>query len=175
MSSRINPTLFDKLVADLELDGLRVDGEDVTGLDRSLRFYTVPRLERFNEAALRATVLRELNWLLNTTSFGSAQDLSQAPEVATSALNYGLGDLTGKLLTRQAVHARARDMREAILRYEPRVDRRSLDVEADLTRERANSVGFTIRGDVTTAVRALPVEFRTDVEIDTGAVTLWGE
>jgi len=120
-------------------------------------------------------VLRELNWLLNTTSFGSAQDLSQAPEVATSALNYGLGDLTGKLLTRQAVHARARDMREAILRYEPRVDRRSLDVEADLTRERANSVGFTIRGDVTTAVRALPVEFRTDVEIDTGAVTLWGE
>ncbi len=175
MSSRINPTLFDKLVADLELDGLRDDGEDLTGLDRSLRFYTVPRLERFNEAALRATVLRELNWLLNTTSLASAQDLTQAPEVTTSTLNYGLGDLTGKLLSRQAVQARARDLREAILRYEPRVDRRSLDVEVDLAHERANSVGFTIRGDVTTAVRALPVEFRTDVEIDTGAVTLWGD
>ena len=124
---------------------------------------------------MRATVLRELNWLLNTTSFGSVQDLAQAPEVATSTLNYGLGDLTGKLLTRQAVQSRARDMREAIQRYEPRVDRHSLDVEADPARERANSVGFTIRGDIATAVRALPVEFRTDVEIDTGAVTLWGE
>jgi len=174
MSSRINPTLFDKLVADLELDGLRDDGADLTGLDRSLRFYTVPRLERFNEAALRATVLRELNWLLNTTSFASAQDLGQAPEVLTSTLNYGLGDLTGKLLTRQAVQARARDMREAILRFEPRVERRSLDVDVDLTRERANSVSFTIRGDLTTAVQVMPVEFRTDVEIDTGAVTLWG-
>jgi type VI secretion system protein ImpF len=175
MSSRINPTLFDKLVADLELDGLRDDGEELTGLDRSIRFYTVPRLERFNEAALRATLLRELNWLLNTTSLASARDLTQAPEVVTSTLNYGLGDLTGKLLTRQAVQVRARDMRQAILRYEPRVDRRSLDVEVDVSRERANSVGFTIRGDVSTAVRALPVEFRTDVEIDTGAITLWGE
>jgi type VI secretion system protein ImpF len=175
MTSRINPTLFDRLVADLELDGLRDDGEDMVGLDRSLRFYTVPRIERFNEAALRATVLRELNWLLNTTNLAAVQDLTEAPEVATSTLNYGLGDLTGTLLHRQGVQARAREMREAIGRFEPRVDRRSLEVEADLTRERANSVSFVIRGDLITAVQALPVEFRTDVEIDTGAATLWND
>ncbi|USI74903.1 type VI secretion system baseplate subunit TssE [Sphingomonas morindae] len=172
--SRINPSLFDKLVADLELDGLRDDDAEITGLDRAPRFYTVPRLERFSEAALRATVLRELNWLFNTTSLASAQDLDQAPEVARSVLNYGLADLTGKLLTRQSVQARARDMREAILRFEPRVERRSLDVDVDGGHARANSIAFTIRGDLTTAVRALPVEFRTDVEIDTGAATIWG-
>jgi len=175
VTSRIDPTLFDKLVADLELDGLRDDGEGVIGLDRSLRFYTVPRIERFNEGALRATVLRELNWLLNTTNLAAVQDLSAAPEVATSTLNYGLGDLTGKLMHRQGVQARAREMREAIGRFEPRVDRRSLDVETDVSANRANSIGFVIRGDLSTAVRALPVEFRTDVEIDTGAATLWSD
>jgi type VI secretion system protein ImpF len=175
MTSRINPTLFDKLVADLELDGLRDDGEAQAGLDRALRFYTVPRIERFNEAALRATVLRELNWLLNTTSFAAVQDLSHAPEVVTSTLNYGLGDLTGTLLTRTAVHARAREMRETIGRFEPRIDRGSLEIEVDVGHVRANSVAFVIRGDVTTAVQALPVEFRTEVEIDTGATTLWSD
>jgi len=175
VTGRASPTLFDKLVADLEMDGLRDDGENTNGVDRSLRFYTVPRLERFNEAALRATVLRELNWLLNTINLGAVQDLSTAPEVVTSTLNYGLGDLTGKLLHRQGVQLRGREMREAIARFEPRVDRQTLDVEVDVPAKRANSVGFVIRGDVTSAVQALPVEFRTDVEIDTGAATLWGD
>jgi type VI secretion system protein ImpF len=179
MSSRINPTLFDKLVADLEVagpevDDLRDDGKEMSGFDRSsLRFYTVARIERFNEAALRATVLRELNWLLNTTNLAAVQDLSAVPEVATSTLNYGLGDLTGRLLTRSGVQARAREMREAIARFEPRIERRSLVVESDATRTRPNSVGFVIRGDLTPAVQAFPVEFRTDVEVDTGTTTLW--
>lgn len=175
MTIGAEPTLFDKLVADLELDGLRDDATDIGGIDRSLRYYAVPQLERFNEAALRATVLRELNWLLNTTNLEALQDLSSAPEVVTSTLNYGLGDLTGKLLHRQGVKARAREIREAIVRFEPRVERSSLEVEADVAAQRANSVGFVIRGDVISAVQALPVEFRTDVEVDTGAATLWAD
>lgn len=171
MTQRINPTLFDKLVADLEMDGLRDESVEVRGMDRtSLRFYTVPRIERFNEAALRTTVLRELNWLLNTISLASAEDLSAAPEVASSVLNYGLADLTGSLLTRPGVQSRAREMREAVARFEPRVARGSLEVEVDPDRTRASSVGFVIRGDLISAVAALPVEFRSDVEIETGAV-----
>lgn len=171
--ARINPTLFDKLVADLELDGLRSDAEEIDGLDRSLRFYAVPRIERFNEKALRLTVLRELNWLLNTTNLSALEDLSDYPEVATSTLNYGLADLTGKLLQRQELKVRAREIREAVRRFEPRVDRKSLDVEVDPSRERFNSVGFVIRGDLSTALQAMPVEFRTEVEIDTGSASLW--
>lgn len=172
--TRANPTLFDKLVADLELDGLRSDSEEVSAIDRaSLRYYSVPRIERFNEAALRATVLRELNWLLNTTNLAAVQDLSAVPEVATSTLNYGLGDLTGRLLARAGVQARAREMRQSIAAFEPRVARASLDVQPEPDRERPHRIGFVIRGDLTTAARALPVVFRSDVEIDTGAVELW--
>ncbi|MDF0487854.1 type VI secretion system baseplate subunit TssE [Sphingomonas sp. H39-1-10] len=174
--TRANPTLFDKLVADLELDGLRSDAEEVGAIDRaSLRYYTVPRIERFNEAALRATVLRELNWLLNTTNLAAVQDLSSVPEVAASTLNYGLGDLTGRLLTRPGVQARAREMRQCIAAFEPRVARASLDVQPDTDRGRPHRIGFVIRGDLTAAARALPVVFRSDFEIDTGAVELWSE
>lgn len=172
MTPRIDPTLFDKLVADSGLDSVR-DGDTGSATIElgGTRFHTVPRIERFNEGALRSTLLRELGWLLNTTNLAAVQDLSTAPEVATSTLNYGLGDLSGTLLTRNGVQVRARDMREAILRFEPRVDRGSLVVEPSLEPSRANSVSFVIRGDVTAAIQAMPVEIRTDVEVDTGAAS----
>lgn len=165
MNAGINPTLFDKLIADSQADESLAD-------DRAgARFQVVPRIERFNEAALRATLLRELGWLLNTTNLGAVQDLSGTPEVASSVLNYGLGGLSGTLLTRETVRTRAREMREAIVRYEPRVDRASLEVEAETESPRPNRIGFVIRGDIVEAVMAMPVEIRTDVEVDTGAAS----
>lgn len=173
MAARINPTLFDKLVADLSMDGLRDDPEARDEVSRStMRFYTVPRIERFNEAALRATVLRELNWILNTTNLASVEDLEPYPEVETSVLNYGVHDMAGKLLQRRAIQGRARDIRDAIRNYEPRIDPQKLDVDPMTSTDKPNAVTFVIRGDVTTAVNAMPVEFKTDVEVDTGAATL---
>lgn len=173
--ARLNPTLFDKLVADLEIEGLReVDkGRTIADASRSnLRFYTVPRIERFNEAALRATVRRELNWILNTTNLESVEDLEPYPQVKTSVLNYGVRDLAGKALSVRVVQARGRQIRDAIRAFEPRMDPNQLEVESLATPERENSVTYIIRGDVTTAVQAMPVEFKTDVELDTAAVTL---
>lgn len=170
---RITPTLFDRLIADTGYD---LAGEDsaVRGEERSAdaRFHKVPPMGRFNEAALRATLLRDLGWLLNTVNLEAVQDLSHAPEVRTSTLNYGLGDLSGTLLTGSGIQARARDIRKAIIRYEPRVERGSLEVEPSFEQARPNSVGFIIRGDVTAAVQAMPVEIRTDVEVDTGAASV---
>ena len=172
MAPRINPTLFDKLVADLDMEGLREKAEMAEPEHSSLRFYSVPKIERFNEAALRTTVLRELNWILNTTSLSSVEDLSAAPEVATSVLNYGVPDMAGKLLERRAVQTRAREIRDAIRRFEPRIDPHRLDVSVATASAKPTAVTFVIRGDVTSAVKALPVEFKTDVEVDTGAATL---
>ncbi len=172
---RLNPTLFDKLVADLELDGLRADTDEMeaSGSSRSnLRFYTVPRIERFNEGALRATVRRELNWILNTTNLASVEDLEPYPEVKVSVLNYGVPDLAGKALTPRVVQGRARDIRDAIRIFEPRMDPNHLDVEPLSSTERVNAITYVIRGDITAAVQAMPVEFKTDIEVDTAAVVL---
>lgn len=171
MKPRIDPTLFDKLVADSEIGGLPDTASGRASIAVGGRFQSVPKTQRFNEAALRATLLRELAALLNTTNLAAAQDLSSAPEVMTSTLNYGLGDLSGTLLTRDGVQQRAREMREAIMRFEPRIAPGTLEVEPAEEGRRPNSIGFVIRGDLTAAVQAMPVVIRTDVDVDTGAVS----
>jgi type VI secretion system protein ImpF len=171
--SRLNPTLFDKLVADSDISGLR--GEEIDKIEESratMRFYSVPRLERFNESALRATVRRELAWLLNTTHLGSVIDLEDYPHVQTSVLNYGIPDMSGKTLERRLVLQRARDIRSAIRAFEPRIDEKSLIVEPVDSTERENSITYIIHGDVSSAVKAVPVKFRTDFEADTAAATV---
>lgn len=175
MASRFNPTLFDKLAAGTVLDGGSETAAAGAALDRSnLRVYSAPRVERFNEAALRTTVLRELHWLLNTTNFAAAQSLDGCAAVASSVLNYGLGDLSGKLLHRQAIDDRAHEMRRAVQLFEPRIATDSVTVEPAQEDARPNVVSFIIRGDISAALAATDVEVRTDVEIDTGAVVLSG-
>lgn len=172
---RLNPTLFDKLVADLELDGLRESDNPAAGAESSrttMRFYTVPRIARFNESALRATVRRELNWILNTTNLATVEDLTPYPQVKTSVLNYGVPDLAGKALTPRVIQERAKQISAAIIAFEPRMDPRHLEVEPLRAVERENAVTFIIRGDITAAVHAMPVEFKTDIELDTASVIL---
>ncbi|HEY7901401.1 MAG TPA: type VI secretion system baseplate subunit TssE [Caulobacteraceae bacterium] len=171
--SRINPTLFDKLVSGLDMQGFDEPESGRGEASRStMRYYSAPRVDRFNERALRQTVMRELNWLLNTTSLESLEDLEPYPQVRTSVLNYGVRDLAGKTLTRSVVAGRAKQIRDAIRAFEPRLEPTQLDVEALTTTERENAVTYVIRGDVVSAVQAMPVEFKTDVELDTAAVTL---
>ena len=166
MKNLVTPTLFDKLVADHE--GGALTGHDTARSDVKA---SMPGQERRNASSVRATVLRELDWLLNTTNFSAAHDLALHPQVVTSVLNYGLGELAGKLLDRRHLVLRARDIRDAVVRFEPRIVPASLSVEPGVS-ARASAITFTIRGDVSQAAAALPVAFRTDVEIDTGAVTL---
>lgn len=171
--SRLNPTIFDKLVADNDLAGLR--GQEIDKIEESreaMRYYSVPRLERFNEAALRATVRREIAWLLNTTHLAAAIDLDDYPHVQSSVLNYGVADLSGKSVNRRLIIQRARDIRNAIRVFEPRIKESTLSVEPVESVERENSVTYIIHGDVTSAVKALPVKFRTDIEADSAAATV---
>src|SRR6202020_2094407 len=117
----------------------------------------------------------DLSWLLITANFGADEDLTPYPEVRTSVLNYGVPDLAGKTLTKRVIQGRAREIRDAIRAFEPRLDPRRLEVEAVSETEKENAVTYVIRGDVTAAVQAMPVEFRTDIEVDTASVTFRGQ
>jgi type VI secretion system protein ImpF len=170
---RLNPTLFDKLVADNEISGLRgAELENLESRRDSQNFFSVPHIERFNENALRATVRRELAWLLNSTNLGAVIDLEPYPHVQTSVLNYGVPDFAGKALDGRIVQQRARDIRNAVRTFEPRMDPDSVMVEVSDRMEREQAITFVIHGDVRSAVRAIPVKFRTDVELDTAATTV---
>ncbi|MFD1951483.1 type VI secretion system baseplate subunit TssE [Sphingomonas arantia] len=167
--------MFDKLVAENGLSGWSDGDAGRAAVIGGRPSRAVPKAARLNEASLRTTLLRELTALLNTTNLHAVQDLSSVPEVMTSTLNYGLGDLSGTLLTRNGVQTRARDMREAITRFEPRIERGTLEVEPAEEASRPNSISFIIRGDVAAAVQAMPVEIRTDVDVDTGAAFFEGQ
>jgi type VI secretion system protein ImpF len=173
VTQRLTPTLYDKLVADLEISGLRDMSDETPDVSREkFRYYSVPRLERFTEAALRATIRRDLAWLLNTTNIESLVDLEPYPRVAESVLNYGLTDLAGRTLNRRAVLARAREIRRAIRLFEPRLSREGLTVDPVDDDSDPHALTFLIQGDITAAAAVMPVKFRTEVETETLSVNV---
>lgn len=169
---KLNPTLFDKLVVDSRaLDLLEPGRAEIVSLDTAatqLSLGSSSTIERFNEKALRGTIRRELNWLLNTTQMDAAQSLDDYPEVKSSVLNYGVPDLTGRASILAAVQTRSDQIHEAIRLFEPRINPETLSVEIGSS-SRDYAVSFVIRGDVVSAVKAMPVQYVADLEAETGA------
>jgi type VI secretion system protein ImpF len=167
--ARLTPTLFDKLVADVEISGLQ-STDDAGVTNEVMRYYPVPEINRFGEAALRATVKRDLAWLLNTTQFGAGGELEGYPEVETSVLNYGVPDLAGRSLHTRTILDRAREIRNAIRIFETRIDAESLVVEPVAGDEKPNTIVFLIHAEINSGFRPVPVQYRTEVEADTASV-----
>src|SRR4051812_41293943 len=101
--ARLQPSLLDRLT-DFEPSS--------TSESRERRVLSLPQL--------RAAVLRDLVWLLNTAR-QLPEELEGFKEVEKSVLNYGVSSLTG----RRASSLRASDVEamlvSAIERYEPRI------------------------------------------------------
>jgi type VI secretion system protein ImpF len=76
--------------------------------------------------SLRRSVLRDLAWLLNSTSLESTQNLDGFERVRRSVVNYGLPALAGSGAV-DPVHIE-RHIREAIVRFEPRIAADSVEV-----------------------------------------------
>ncbi len=171
VGERINPSLFDKLSADLDMPGLREDSAMAEMSRETMQRFSVPRLERFNDTALRETVKRDLAWLLNTVNMATGVNLEAYPHVQTSVLNFGVADLTGKASSHHVTLQRGRDIQTAIKTFEPRIDARSLKVEP-VAQERENRTTYVIHADITAAVNAMPISFKTDVEADTSTITI---
>ena len=168
---KLNPSLFDKLTLDDRVTSILDDGADGQGAAPGatlLRLKPASQVERFNESAMRGSVRRELNWLLNTVNLNAVHDLERYPQVKTSVLNYGLPDLTGRVSTKASVQLRAADIAESIKIFEPRLDPAKLEVEASPDVGVDNAIKYVIRGDIVSAVRAMPVQFYAAVEVETG-------
>ncbi|WP_230558731.1 type VI secretion system baseplate subunit TssE [Sphingomonas segetis] len=167
--ARLTPTIFDKLVADVEISGLKAtETPDVMG--EMMRHYPIPEIKRFGEAALRATVKRDLAWLLNTTQFGARGELEGYPQVQTSVLNYGVPDLAGRSLHSRTILDRAREIRNAIRVFETRLEPESLVVEPLASKDKPNAIVFLIHAEISSTLRPVPVQFRTELEADTASV-----
>lgn len=169
---RQTPSLFDKLSSGSDMFGLT----DEAGTDRSrhdagrsaMQLYATADIQRFNLAAMRNSIRRDLFWLFNTVNFEASHDLSRFPEVRTSVLNFGVPDLAGKAVSPQVRNERANQLKDAILTFEPRIEATTLVIEERGDGERDNSMSFEITGDIGDAASALPVRYITDIELDSG-------
>lgn len=120
---RVQPSLLDRLTDDDPAN--RREAQDMRG---------------FSLVRLREAVLRDLSWLMNASHLAAAQDLRPYPHVAASVLNYGIPPTTGRAKAGIDPAALARQVRTALLHFEPRLLPDSLKVS--VTRETTSDGAF---------------------------------
>jgi len=120
---------------------------------------------------LKASVLRDLTWLLNTTSLLDAATTRLTP-AGTSVVNYGLPALAGNSVSNIDIGALESLIYQAIATYEPRILRSSLRVRAHVGPDEMNhnALSFEIEGDLWAQPAALPLLLRTDLDLESGHV-----
>src|SRR5689334_19267406 len=116
------------------------------------------------EPVLRREVWRDLEALLNTIALESSVDMTDAPRVRKSILNFGIPDVSDRTIDEAAVSKIPDEIKTAILNYEPRLAADTLHVERDMTVDTAElKVRFIVRADLICEPVHVPVEFVADV------------
>lgn len=157
-SDRLQPALLDRLVDD-----------EPEKLQETLQFSVV------SKGRLKRTVLRDLSWLLNTTSHHTDTQLDDYPQVKKSVINYGIPVLSGKNFSSTDWRDLERQIHEAVIFFEPRILPDSLKIAAIVPEDMLghhNLLQFEVRGELWSI--PLPVELliRTQLDLETGYVKL---
>ena len=124
---------------------------------------------------LRQSVLRDLAWLFNATRLETGSELSGAPYVRGSVVNFGLPALSGGTASSLDLTELARAVREAILTFEPRILPATLQITTLLDAgglDHHNVIGVEIHGELW--AQPVPLEFlvRTEFDLETGKVQI---
>jgi type VI secretion system protein ImpF len=126
-----------------------------------------------SESELRKIVISDVGALLNTVNLDSAQDLSDAPEVGKSVLNFGFRDLTRRSIDENAVSLVGQELEVALKRFEPRLVHGSIKAGRDDT---VSPDELRVRFLVNAALRMhpvdVPVQFIAEVELDSGKIKI---
>jgi len=156
---RLQPSLLDRLTD---------DAREQTQESRDLRVLSI--------RGLRKAVLRDLGWLLNSTSLGSVQDLTAYPLTMQSVLNFGLPDLSGRTASALDPVALGRRICQAIEDFEPRILRNSVRVTPlpqTGTQASPNQVAFEIHGELWGQPLPERLYLKTELDLEAGDVKLY--
>ena len=154
---RLQPSLLDRLT------------DDEPGKTEESREKRV-----ISAARLRECVTRDLSWLLNCVNLRADVDLEAYPEVARSVLNFGIPDLTGTALSGVEAETLQRQIRDAILAFEPRLTGSSLRVTVHASKARMDrqSLVFDIESEMWAQPLPLNLYLKTEVDLETGKLAV---
>jgi type VI secretion system protein ImpF len=150
--------------------------ERVVMLEQRRRFESreqrVMSLER-----LKQSVLRDLSWLLNTEYLEAAYSLEGYPDVRSSVLNYGIPSIVGLTITDLTDTMRgglAKTLRDAIVRFEPRLDPDSVVVRTHADKEQMDgrTLTFEIEAELIAEPAPLRLLLTSIVDLESGHATL---
>lgn len=155
LRDRLQPALLDRLTDDAPQAGTEAAEQRL-----------------MSKTQLRAAVLRDLGWLFNAVQPMAAQ-LHGHPDAAASVLNYGLPPISGQLASKIDISQIERSLRDAILRFEPRLLEQALSVraiEASGVLDTHNIIEFEIHGFLWAQPVPLELLLRTELDLEAGQV-----
>jgi type VI secretion system protein ImpF len=154
LQERLQPSLLDRLT----------DDEPSNPKESAER-----RVMNLNQ--LKASVLRDLAWLLNTTALFGPETAAQMP-AGTSVINFGLPPLSGHTASSIDVQLVESLLAEIIETYEPRLLQCSLRVRAQLASDEMNhnALSFEIEADLWAEPVPLRLLLSTDLDLETGHI-----
>jgi len=123
--------------------------------------------------ALKSSLKRDLEWLLNTRrTIEPAAD--SARETANSVYNYGFADISSKaVLSANDQNDLVREMEEVVATFEPRLKR--VKVRMEPLEDNSRALRFVIDGLLDVDPAPEPVRFDTTLEIGKGTYEVRGE
>lgn len=157
-SERLQPSLLDRLTDDERSS--RVEGRDKRVMSMK---------------QLRAAVLRDLSWVLNTSAAPSGDAVYGFPLASASVVNFGLPDATGMSSSGLSLSEMEGRIRRAIERFEPRIVTRSLTVRAEFhegSQRSPSTIGFEISGEFCPLPMPETLYVKTEMDLETGSFEL---
>ncbi len=126
-----------------------------------------------SERELRDNLTIDLEALLNTTNLESTLDLGSMEYVRKSIVNYGIHDLVHRTTDDKNTFVIAQELREAIMRYEPRIMADSLQISRDtVSSDDELKIRFIVKGDMDCDPAPAPVEFVANLEVASGKLAV---
>ena len=128
---------------------------------------------------LQACVLRDLTWLLNTEQLSgqsdgasdrAAFDIEAYPHAAASVVNFGIPALAGRTAIDPEVVAR--DLEQAIRRFEPRLRAGTVWVRPVAEAQIGHLIAFDIEAVLWSQPVPLRLLMRTLIDLENGAASL---
>lgn len=124
------------------------------------------------EFDLEVSIKRDIEWLLNSTSYSAIEDLGRWKNVEKSILNYGVHVTSGRMLTNADAPQIENAVRLAICRFEPRVRQDTLVVKAyaeEINPHRL-SIAIAIDGDYMGAGQWIALSMTLQMDSETGLI-----
>ncbi|MFM0282160.1 type VI secretion system baseplate subunit TssE [Paraburkholderia sediminicola] len=126
-------------------------------------------------ARLRESLLRDLNWLLNTTNLEATDDLAAYPHVRRSVVNFGLGALAGARVSALDWVSVQSAIRETIVQFEPRLLAESVEVRCiagPSAQPQRSTLSLEIHGQLCSSLTPQTLLLHSEIDLEAGHIAL---